>query len=127
MLSLIEGEDVAYSTSSSNLLETTNCFKKQLDKFLESVPDQPCLPHYYKSAASNSIIEQMQVMHLNPASHTTADHYNIPLQHYNIPLQHYNIPLQHYNRQRTAATCCGSGLPVTTGGTFISALSTPHK
>ena len=26
----------------------TNCFKKQLDKFLGSVPDEPCLPHYYK-------------------------------------------------------------------------------
>ena len=50
---------------------TTNCFKKQLDKFLQSVPDQPCLPHCYKSAASNSIIDQMQVRHLNPASHTT--------------------------------------------------------
>ena len=45
---------------------TTNCFKKQLDKFLESVPD-----HYHKSAGSNSIIDEMQVMRLNPASHTT--------------------------------------------------------
>ena len=40
------------------------------------VPDQQCLPHYYKSAASNSIIDQMKVMRLNSASHTTtaADH-----------------------------------------------------
>ena len=55
---------------------TTNCFKKQLDKFLESVIDQPCLPHYYKSTVSNSIIDYMQVMRLHPASHTiqAADH-----------------------------------------------------
>ena len=50
---------------------TTNCFKKQLDRFLVSFPDQPCLPHYYKSAVSNSIIDQIQVTRRNPASHTT--------------------------------------------------------
>ena len=67
---------------------TTNCFKKQLLKFLESVPDQPCLPHYYKSAVSNSIIDQMQVTRLDPTSHTTTD------------------------MQRTTATCSGPGLIV---------------
>ena len=50
---------------------TTNYFKKQLDKFLESVPDQLCLPHYYKSAVSNSIIDKMKVMSLNPENLTT--------------------------------------------------------
>ena len=49
---------------------TTNCFIKQSDKFLESVPDQQRLLHYYKSAVSNSIIDQMQVMRINPPSHT---------------------------------------------------------
>ena len=42
---------------------TENCFKKQLDKFLESFPDQPCLPQYYKTAVSNSIINQCKVIH----------------------------------------------------------------
>ena len=51
---------------------TENCFKKQLDKFLDSVPDERCLLNYYKSAVSNSIIDHMQVMRLNPGSHTTA-------------------------------------------------------
>ena len=82
---------------------TTNCFKKQLDKFLKSVLDEPCLPHYYKSAVSNSIIDQMQAMRLNPASYTTTDHYN-------RPLQNYNKPLKHYSRQQTTATCSGLGL-----------------
>lgn len=34
-------------------------FKSQLDKFLRTVPDQPKLPHYHLSAASNSIIDQL--------------------------------------------------------------------
>ncbi|KAK3852809.1 hypothetical protein Pcinc_040616 [Petrolisthes cinctipes] len=34
-------------------------FKNQLDKFLRTIPDQPKLPHYHLSAASNSIIDQL--------------------------------------------------------------------
>ena len=34
-------------------------FKTQLDKFLRTIPDQPKLPHYHLSAASNSIIDQL--------------------------------------------------------------------
>ncbi len=34
-------------------------FKNQLDKFLQTIPDQPKLPHYHLRAASNSIIDQL--------------------------------------------------------------------
>ncbi|KAK3895362.1 hypothetical protein Pcinc_000923 [Petrolisthes cinctipes] len=34
-------------------------FKNQLDKFLRTIPDQPKLPNYHLSAASNSIIDQL--------------------------------------------------------------------
>lgn len=33
-------------------------FKHNLDKFLQTLPDQPSTPHYYRTAASNSIIHQ---------------------------------------------------------------------
>lgn len=42
--------------STENTLEN---FKKQLDKFLQSIPDQPKLPHYHLSAASNSITDHL--------------------------------------------------------------------
>jgi len=37
-------------------------FKKKLDIFLSQVPDQPSLPHYYKSATTNSIVHQLEVI-----------------------------------------------------------------
>ena len=40
----------------SGTLET---FKLKLDKFLQSVPDKPALPHYQQSASSNSLLDQI--------------------------------------------------------------------
>jgi len=39
-----------------------NSFKKQLDQFLQNVPDQPLLPAYlpYRMADSNSIVEMVK-------------------------------------------------------------------
>ena len=37
-------------------------FKSKLDRFLHTVPDQPSIPGYYQSAASNSIIGQLAQM-----------------------------------------------------------------
>ena len=34
-------------------------FKKALDKFLRTVPDQPSLPHYYQSSEGNSLTQQI--------------------------------------------------------------------
>ena len=34
-------------------------FKSKLDKFLQTIPDQPKLPHYHLRALSNSIIDQL--------------------------------------------------------------------
>lgn len=34
-------------------------FKRQLDSFLGTIPDEPKLPHYYLRASSNSIIDQL--------------------------------------------------------------------
>ena len=35
-------------------------FKEKVDTFLTTVPDKPTLPHYYQSAATNSIIHQLE-------------------------------------------------------------------
>ena len=37
-------------------------FKKQVDRFLSGVPDQPPLPHYYQISATNSLLHQVQQM-----------------------------------------------------------------
>lgn len=37
-------------------------FKEKVDRFLTTVPDKPALPHYHQSAASNSIIKQLEQM-----------------------------------------------------------------
>ena len=34
-------------------------FKSRLDRFLQDVPDKPCLPHYYQAATNNSLLEQV--------------------------------------------------------------------
>ena len=34
-------------------------FKRKLDEFLRTVPDRPALPHYYQSAQSNSLLDQL--------------------------------------------------------------------
>ena len=93
-------------------------------RVLGGAPDQPCLPHYYKSAVSNSIIDQMQVMRLNPASYGTTDqyntttvHYNTTTVHYNTTTDHYGATTDHYNSQSD------SGLTVSAGGTFPCDLS----
>ena len=39
--------------------DNIDCFKNQLDKFLQTIPDQPKMPHYHLSAASNSIVDQL--------------------------------------------------------------------
>jgi len=41
---------------------TVDHFKKHLDSFLKKIPDQPCLPHYYKMARSNCLIHQLEVI-----------------------------------------------------------------
>ena len=40
----------------------TDTFKSQLDRFLSTIPDQPCLPAYHQRAPSNSIIDQLAVL-----------------------------------------------------------------
>ena len=35
-------------------------FKKKLDEFLFTIPDQPALPHYYQPLPSNSMIHKLQ-------------------------------------------------------------------
>lgn len=37
-------------------------FKHELDEYLQTVPDQPPLPHYYKVAQSNSVADQYRQM-----------------------------------------------------------------
>ena len=37
-------------------------FKRRVDIFLSSVPDKPPLPHYYQSASTNSILQQVEQM-----------------------------------------------------------------
>ncbi|KAK4295905.1 hypothetical protein Pmani_031561 [Petrolisthes manimaculis] len=37
-------------------------FKRVLDRFLKSVPDQPKMPHYNMRALSNSIPDQLALM-----------------------------------------------------------------
>ena len=41
---------------------TADTFKNRLDRFLKTVPDQPCLPAYQQPATSNSIIDQLANM-----------------------------------------------------------------
>ena len=48
-----------------------NLLRKQWYRFLEGVPDRPCLLHYHTSAVSNGITDRMQVMRLNPVSYAT--------------------------------------------------------
>lgn len=38
-------------------------FKKRLDEFLHTIPDQPALPHYYQPSQSNSLLHQIQHRH----------------------------------------------------------------
>ena len=38
---------------------STDSFKRRLDEFLRTVPDRPTLPHYYQSAQSNSLLDQV--------------------------------------------------------------------
>ena len=40
-------------------------FKRKLDDFLREIPDKPALPHYFQSARSNCIIDQIAQMRLN--------------------------------------------------------------
>ena len=39
-----------------------NIFKRNLDKFLQSVPDMPSLPHYHQRAGGNSLLDQMVLL-----------------------------------------------------------------
>ena len=41
---------------------TQNIFKHELDKFLQSVPDLPSLPHYHQRAGGNSLLDQVVLM-----------------------------------------------------------------
>ena len=42
-----------------NFEGTVEAFKRKLDIYLHNVPDKPCLPIYYQSADSNSIVKQI--------------------------------------------------------------------
>ena len=44
-----------------NFNGSTLSFKAEVDKFLQNVPDQPCMPGYQQPASSNSIIDQLAV------------------------------------------------------------------
>ena len=37
-------------------------FKRRLDKFLQTIPDQPCIPAYQQPALSNSIVDQLSAL-----------------------------------------------------------------
>ena len=37
-------------------------FKRKLDRFLSTVPEQPGLPHYHQSAGSNTVLNQVAEM-----------------------------------------------------------------
>ena len=39
-----------------------NVFKRELDKFLQSVPDLPSLPHYHQRAGGNSLLDQVVLL-----------------------------------------------------------------
>ena len=39
---------------------TTDAFKAKLDKWLETIPDQPTIPGRQRVAASNSLLDQVQ-------------------------------------------------------------------
>ena len=41
---------------------SADTFKSRLDRFLSSVPDQPCMPAYQQPASSNSIIDQLSAL-----------------------------------------------------------------
>ena len=45
-----------------NFEGSVDTFKRHLDKFLNEIPDQPCIPAYQQSAPSNSIIDQLRVL-----------------------------------------------------------------
>ena len=38
---------------------TLDSFKRRLDEVLSWIPDMPVLPHYYQTARTNSLIEQV--------------------------------------------------------------------
>ena len=41
--------------------QNVNTFKSQLDQFLASIPDQPTIPDRARAAASNSLLDQIQI------------------------------------------------------------------
>ena len=45
-----------------NFQGAVDSFKSKLDKMLRRIYDKPCLPGYFQSSCSNSIIMQMQQM-----------------------------------------------------------------
>ena len=45
-----------------NFYGSVDAFKRNLDKFLMEIPDQPCVPGYQQSAPTNSIIDQFRVV-----------------------------------------------------------------
>ena len=48
----------------SDKYTTLSSFKRVLDDFLHTVPDQPKLPHYSLRAATNSLVDQVPTMRL---------------------------------------------------------------
>ena len=61
-----------FAKSSFNLLPvwirtmdgfTVDMFKSGLDKFLSGVPDQPTLPGRNRAAATNSLLDQLQLIY----------------------------------------------------------------
>jgi len=52
---------------------SVDVFKHRLDVYLKTVPDQPNIPHYHQRAASNSLIDQLEVIRAD-AARSVANH-----------------------------------------------------
>ena len=58
---------------------SVDVFKHRLDAYLKTIPDQPNIPHYYQRAASNSLIDQLEVIRADAAK-WVANHGDLVLQ-----------------------------------------------
>jgi len=45
-----------------NFEGSVNAFKGRMDKFYAEIPDKPATPGYHQTAASNSIIDQLDAL-----------------------------------------------------------------
>ena len=55
-----------FNTLPKNVRDLSNVnvdtFKRQLDKFLQDLPDEPPIPGYHRRALSNSVVDQVALM-----------------------------------------------------------------